>query len=306
IPERCAGLAKACRCEKTYPSLEEMVKDDTLEAVYVATDAPSHARLCIEVLKHGKHAASAVPAVWGSLEDADKLLEAVKTSGRKYMMFETTAYRGDCLAMRRIYDAGGFGKLIYAEGEYNHYMPRPLPSFRDWRVGPPPIWYPTHSTGYYVAVAGGSFREVSCMGMSSAIEQFKAENNRYQNPFGTEIALLRTGEGGIARMTCSWDTPGHGGETGRVRGQLGSFDGKYEGKLKNLPNLDPPALPPGVAPGGHGGSHGPLMNEFVTAILEDRKPLVDVIQALNMTVPGIIAHRSALRDGELMKIPQYA
>ncbi|MBN1395145.1 MAG: hypothetical protein JW959_08990, partial [Pirellulales bacterium] len=24
IPERCAGLAKACRCEKTYPSLEEM------------------------------------------------------------------------------------------------------------------------------------------------------------------------------------------------------------------------------------------------------------------------------------------
>ena len=28
IPERCAELAKACRCEKTYPSLEEMVKDD--------------------------------------------------------------------------------------------------------------------------------------------------------------------------------------------------------------------------------------------------------------------------------------
>ena len=70
IPDRCAALAKACRCEKTYPSLEEMVKDDTLEAVFVATDAPSHARHCIEVLKHGKHVASAVPAVFGSLEDA--------------------------------------------------------------------------------------------------------------------------------------------------------------------------------------------------------------------------------------------
>jgi hypothetical protein len=29
IPERCAGLAEDCRCEKTYPSLEEMVKDFT-------------------------------------------------------------------------------------------------------------------------------------------------------------------------------------------------------------------------------------------------------------------------------------
>jgi len=33
---------------------------------------------------------------------------------------------------------------------------------------------------------------------------------------------------------------------------------------------------------------------------------VDVAQALNMTVAGIVAHQSALRDGELMKIPQYA
>jgi hypothetical protein len=47
------------------------------------------------------------------------------------------------------------------------------------------------------------------------------------------------------------------------------------------------------------------MNEFVTAILEDRKPLVDVAQALNMTVAGIVAHQSALKGGQLMKIPQY-
>ena len=29
--------------------------------------------------------------------------------------------------------------------------------------------------------------------------------------------------------------------------------------------------------GGHGGSHGQLMNEFVLSILEDRKPLVDIV-----------------------------
>ena len=48
------------------------------------------------------------------------------------------------------------------------------------------------------------------------------------------------------------------------------------------------------------------MSECVDAILRNRKPLVDVVQALNMTVPGIVAHLSALRGGERMKIPQYA
>ncbi|MFI5381436.1 MAG: Gfo/Idh/MocA family protein, partial [Tepidisphaerales bacterium] len=88
FPDRCAALAKACRCQKTYPSLEELVKDDRIEAVFVATDAPSHPRHCIDVLRHGKHVASAVPAVFGSLEDADRLFEAVKSTGRTYMMFE--------------------------------------------------------------------------------------------------------------------------------------------------------------------------------------------------------------------------
>jgi ABC-type xylose transport system permease subunit len=60
-----------------------------------------------------------------------------------------------------------------------------------------------------------------------------------------------------------------------------------------------------VAAGGHGGSHGYLMNEFVMAILQNRKPLVDIAQALNMTVAGIVAHESALKDGELKKIPQF-
>ena len=307
FPDRCRELAKRCRCEKTYPSLEELVKDDTLEAVFVGTDAPSHARHCIEVMKHGKHAASAVPAVFGSIEEAHALFEAVKTTGRKYMMFETSAFHDACYAMRQIYRTGGFGKLVYAEGEYFHYMSQPIASFRDWRVGLPPQWYPTHSNAYYVCVTGGSFTEVSCMGMPSIIKHLRPENNRYKNPFGTEIALLRTDEGGMARMVCSWDAQGPGAEAGRVRGQRGAmWGGPYTGEEKKLPDLTRPPLPPAVTPGGHGGSHGQLSNEFVTAILEDRKPLVDVVLALRMTVAGIVSHQSALKDGELLKIPQFA
>src|SRR6266581_6521781 len=40
FPDRCAELAKEARCAKTYPSLEELVKDDRIEAVFVATVAP--------------------------------------------------------------------------------------------------------------------------------------------------------------------------------------------------------------------------------------------------------------------------
>ncbi len=305
FPDRCAALAEACRCDRTYPSLEELVKDDTIEAVFVATDAPSHAQHCIDVLEHGKHVACAVPAVWGSLEDADRLFDAVKTSGLKYMMFETSYFHADLYAMRQIYDAGGFGQLVYSEGEYYHYCPEPIASYKDWRVGGVPQWYPTHSNAYYTGVSAGSFTEVSCMGIPSQVEHLKAENNRYKNPFGTEIALFRTSEGGMSRMGVSWDTPGVGGEMGRVRGQRGSFYGEYAGQEQNLPPTDRPPLPPGVEAGGHDGSHGYLMDEFVTAILEDRKPLVDIAQALNMTVAGVVAHQSALKDGELMKIPQF-
>ncbi len=306
IPDRCAGLAVACRCEKRYDSLEEMVKDTTLEAIFVATDAPSHARHCMTVMKHGKDVACAVPAVFGSLDDAQALHDAVRTTGRRYMMFETSAFRPDCFAMRRAFKAGALGKLVYSEGEYFHYSAAVLPSYHEWRRGLPPQWYPTHSNAYYIAVAGGSFTEVSCQGMPSLLPVMQPNNNTYKNPFGTEIALLRTSEGGMARMAVSWDTPGPESEVGRVRGQLGSMSGTtYTGESKSLPDFELPPLPPHVEPGGHGGSHGPLMNEFVTAILENRKPLVDIRMALNLTVPGIVAHQSALRDGETLKIPQF-
>jgi len=305
FPDRCAALAKECRCAKTYPSLEELVKDDNIEAVFVATDAPSHARHVMAALKRGKHVASAVPAVFGSLEDAERLFAAVKNSGLKYMMFETSSFHEDLYAMRQIYNAGGLGRLIYSEGEYYHYMEQPIPSYKDWRVGLPPQWYPTHSNAYYACVTGGSFTEVSCEGMPSLVGHLQPANNRYKNRFGTEIAMFRSSEGGMSRMAVSWDTPGVGGEMGRVRGQKGSFYGKYEGLEKSLPNTLRPPLPPGVQPGSHGGSHGYLMNEFVTAILQDRQPLVDIRMALNLTAAGIVAHHSALKDGELLKIPQF-
>ena len=307
--ERCAELAIACKCQRTYSSLEEMVKDQSLEAIFLGTDAPNHAQHAILCLNHGKHVACTVPAVFGSLEDADRLYETVKKTGLEYMMFETSAYHAACYAMRVAYESGALGKIIYAEGQYYHYFPTPLASYGKWRTGIPPMWYPTHSTAYYVAVTGQSFTKVSCQGFRGQIPHFQPEANCYKNPFDSEVALFQTSEGGSARMSVCWGMRGSAGETGLVHGELGRMNGTSfspEEDRPNLPDLSKPPLPLGMDAGGHDGSHGYLTNEFVTALLENRTPLINIALSLNMTVPGIIAHQSALKDGELLTVPQYS
>jgi predicted dehydrogenase len=306
IPNRRQGLMKACRCDKSYESLEVLVKDPKIEAVFVATDAPHHPQHCMEVLNHGKHVMTAVPAVFGSLEQAEQLLETVKKTGLKYMMAETSYFRADCCGMRQIYKAGGFGRLIYSEGEYYHYRATPIDSYKGWRIGMPPLWYPTHSTAYYVGVTGKRFTSVSCIGFSADFDAYKPGANRYDNRFTDEVALFETSEGGSSRMLMCKGIQDLIVEKGRVFGEKGWMDGtEYHGVMKELPDISRPPLPPGMPAGGHGGSHGPLANEFVTSILEDRQPLVNIHEALAMTVPGIVAHRSALKDGERLQIPQF-
>jgi predicted dehydrogenase len=323
-PDRRDGLAKATRCKKTYDSLEELVKDDTIEAVFCATDPPHHAQHCMEVLKHGKHVAVNCPAVWGSLEQADQLFEAVtKANGLQYMMFETSYFHPGLWPMRQIYQAGGFGKHVFSEGEYYHFTDgkQPMPSYRGWRDGPPPLWYATHSTAYYIGVTGGTLTHVSCQGKPANWWFMQPGVNKFDNTFGTETALYRTSDGGSFRALCCWQSPGHEGVKGRFRGELGSFDGDagdgknwgtFDDKVhgmrlsdKALPTLDRPPLPPSVDPGGHGGAEGQLMNEFVTAILQNRTPMVNIAESLNMSVAGVVASESAKKDGELLKIPQF-
>ena len=109
-PKKCKLLQERTRAKKTYPSCEEMIKNassDKLDAVYIATDAPSHAPLAIMALEHGLHVASAVPAVLGieQLELVPKLIDAAKASGKVYHMNETTAFRESCYAMRNLYES---------------------------------------------------------------------------------------------------------------------------------------------------------------------------------------------------------
>ena len=310
-PEKCKQLQERTKAQKTYPSCEELIKNaaaDKIEALYIATDAPSHARLAIMALEHGLHVASAVPAVLGKeqLELVPKLIDAVKASGKVYHMNETTAFRESCYAMRKLYEAGEMGDIVYCEGEYFHCTDLKnglgVGSYKGWRDCLPPLYYSTHSTGYYTFTTHKRFTEVTCIGRPSAIPCYSAPN-RYGNKFGSEFAFFKNEEGGS-------DVLARNGERGRIYGTKGSFDDltmSFLGDKTALERVEwrKPKLPPGMPAGGHGGSHGYLTDDFIRAILlKDHRHCCDLKTSLDATLAGIYAHIRAEKGGETLKIPQ--
>ena len=57
--------------------------------------------------------------------------------------------------------------------------------------------------------------------------------------------------------------------------------------------------------GGHGGSHAYLAHEFVDAIAHQRTPTINVWEAVRYMAAGVMAHQSALRDGERLSVPDW-
>jgi len=55
----------------------------------------------------------------------------------------------------------------------------------------------------------------------------------------------------------------------------------------------------------HNGSHAYMVNEFVSAVAADRIPEVNVWFATHLMAMGCAAHKSALRDGELLEVCSF-
>ena len=56
---------------------------------------------------------------------------------------------------------------------------------------------------------------------------------------------------------------------------------------------------------GHGGSHPHLAHEFISALIEDRDPFPNAVQSANYTCVGILAHESAMKGGEIIRMPEF-
>ena len=332
-PARLAALQKVYQCAKGYPSLEAMLEDPKVEAVFLATPAPDHVRHTLLCLAAGKHVLSAVPAAM-TLEDCGRLAAAVKQSGLTYMMAETSCWQQLTISARTFYAEGRFGHLYYTESEYHHPGLETLyfeNGQRTWRHGLPPMHYPTHCTSHLLSVTGERLTEVVCHGWGD--EHPIVKDNAYHNPFWTETALFRTDRGNSMRVAIWWRGAQKGGERARYFGDKMSFyfsdptgtngpsivraetktekdSGGFERSSQILEKYaevkwwKTDLLPePLRHDSGHEGSHCFITHEFVDAVAKGRKPFVGIDEALAFTVPGMIAHQSAMNGGQSLKIP---
>jgi len=334
IPERRKALMETYKCDKSYPSLEEMVKDKNIDAIAVFTEGPNHVKHDILCMENGKHVISAVPACWGTIEEAEKLLAAVKKSGLTYMMAETSYYNQATISARKMFEKGEFGDLYYCESVYHHDGLENLfvqNGKRTWRYGMAPMHYPTHCTAHLISVSGERLTEVVCNGWGDDSPFLK--DNVYNNPFCNESAQFKTDRNNTFRADVWWKGAHLGSESANWIGadlsfysdngrsgaalikkskNLGKDDAGFVQSKPEMTLYDQPdwwntnLLPkPLRHSSGHQGAHTFLTHEFIDALVNERKPSIDIYEALAYTVPGIIAHESALRGGELLKIPQF-
>ena len=54
---------------------------------------------------------------------------------------------------------------------------------------------------------------------------------------------------------------------------------------------------------GHNGCHHFMVDDFCKAAIENKLAPTNIWQAARFNIPGIIAHESAMKDGETMKVP---
>ena len=174
-----------------YTDFEDFFRHD-MDAVVLANYANEHAPFAIRLLDSGRHVLSEVlPAE--TMAQAVELIEAVERSGKVYAYAENYCYMDHTFEMRRRYERGDVGDVMYAEGEYIHDCAGIWPGITygekdHWRNRMYPTFYCTHSIGPILTITGR--RPVRVTG-------FVTQQNETVPPLG-----LRMGEcAGIEMLT---------------------------------------------------------------------------------------------------------
>lgn len=203
----------------------------------------------------------------------------------------------------------------------------------------PPMHYPTHSTGGIISVLGTRATHVSCQGFVDDDEDgiYAPGANAYDNRFSNQSAVYQLADGGIMRIN-EFRRVGHPSvERMSMFGTEGCYQNTLAGPIwtdkagiTRLDDLlscghrerqdDPQAFHEDVAaihptqslpkefaglPNGHQGSHQFLVNEFVRAVTTGMQPGNNVWQAARYLLPGLLAHQSCARGGEMLPIPDF-
>ncbi|HEX8358359.1 MAG TPA: Gfo/Idh/MocA family oxidoreductase, partial [Segetibacter sp.] len=79
-----------------YSDFDELLKDPKVDVVHINTPIQSHAQQSLAALRAGKHVACTVPMAT-TVEECRQIVEAVKETGKTYMMMETVVYSREFL-----------------------------------------------------------------------------------------------------------------------------------------------------------------------------------------------------------------
>jgi len=301
-----------------FNDYETMLREG-LDIVLVASPVPLHAQHSIAALEAGAHVLQEVTLA-NSVAECAELLAAVQDHPRqKFMLAENCCYWGQIMAWRRMFTNGLLGDFMYGEAEYVHDLSSLL---RDgagnpsWRATMPPIHYCTHSLGPLLMITGE--RCLTACGLSTG--------SRLEPKLGhidMEVGIFQTSSGGVIKVLCAF---------GVVREPMFHYYSIYGSKgcletarppdalatrayLRQVPNLhgmagipldyDVPGAPPEALLGGHGTDEYYMIQDFMECVRHDTRPPVDIYAALDMALPGLCAHESALRGGQPVPVPDW-
>ncbi|MBQ9760351.1 MAG: Gfo/Idh/MocA family oxidoreductase [Clostridia bacterium] len=303
---------------KFYETFEELLATD-IDAVIIATDAVCHVPYVIGAMNAGKHVLCEIPSI-NTVEEAKILKDAVESHPDLiYMAGENCCFWAFVETWKRMYEEGQLGEIVYAEGEYLHsidpknFAPDNYPKGH-WRITNPAIKYITHEMGPLLYILNDRCVSVTCTESNIVYNPYFPEKN------ATGVATFKTAKGTILHILISFGTyimPDH---NFRLCGTRGSVETdrlkKYTeahtfANLQDVPDtfktkLDIPVTTryEGETEGAHGGGDKKMMSEFLRCIAENQKPAMDVDFAIRMTMPGILAHESAVRGGIPVEIPE--
>lgn len=125
-PERCA-LAEE-RGIHAYSSFDEVLSDERVDFVVIATPNELHKPLAIEALSRGKHVISEKPVTL-STEDLQEMIDASKKYGRLFTTHQNRRWDVDYLMMKEVYQTRQIGEVFTIESRY--HGSRGIPG--DWR-----------------------------------------------------------------------------------------------------------------------------------------------------------------------------
>ena len=303
----------------------EVFLDTPVDMVVVATPMPSHVEQSVKALENGKHVLSEVTAAT-TLEECERLVDAVKRTGQIYMLAENHYYYHYIREWKKWIEQGRLGKIFYAEAEYIHEIQNLLWDEKTretfWRVDRPPIRYCSHSLGPLLYLMED--RVIKACGAHSGFDILPADLGL--GGLNMEVALFKTQKGAVIKMLRSqvahrqpsmhfYSLYGTKGflENGREGGWESSKGKLYiEGEMSreggyqviDCPVSDPEASPEALG-GGHGTTEYYLIRDFIDAVDQGTRPPIDVIRAIDFTAPGICAQQSAMNGGKWVDVPLF-